>query len=259
MNINNFHSVSEYPDIKVPVEQVKRLNERYNFAKKFSNNKNVLEIGCGSGQGSKLINSVAKKYTGIDVDEKLLEIAKLNNPNLEFLKKDFQDKDLTFNFEEKFDVIIVFEMIYYIDDLESFFLNISKVLNKNGKILMCSANKDLLGFTPGKYTKKYFNNLDIKNFIEKFNLKVSQGFGGTKVKKNLKFYFMSIIKLIATNLNLIPSNMKNKGLLKKIYYGGIFINMPKHVLDIEDVNIDEIKITKNTDYKVIFSVLTLKE
>ena len=86
MNINNFHSVSEYPDIKVPVEQVKRLNERYNFAKKFSKNKNVLEIGCGSGQGSKLINSVAKKYTGIDVDEKLLEIAKLNNPNLEFLK-----------------------------------------------------------------------------------------------------------------------------------------------------------------------------
>ena len=70
---------------------------------------------------------------------------------------------------------------------------------------------------------------------------------------------MSIIKLIATKLNLIPSNMKNKGLLKKIYYGGIFINMPKHVLDIEDVNIDEIKITKNTDYKVIFSVLTLKE
>jgi ubiquinone/menaquinone biosynthesis C-methylase UbiE len=80
----------------------------------------VLEVGCGSGLiYERLVPHLISntKYTGIDVAEKMLAVARRNFPNGRFLsgdgyKLDFEDKS--------FDVVLSFEVLGHIPNIDRF-------------------------------------------------------------------------------------------------------------------------------------------
>ena len=75
------------------------------------NNGEVLDIGCGTGKPIlEYLQSKKLKVTGIDASFKMLDIAKANFPETDFILKDMR----LLNLERKFDAIIAWNSFFHL-------------------------------------------------------------------------------------------------------------------------------------------------
>jgi SAM-dependent methyltransferase len=94
----------------------------------------VLELGCGTGD---LLNKVKPCFgVGIDISEEMLKIAEKKYPQYKFIKADAED----FELDEKFDYIILSDLIGFLWDVQKALKNLRKVCGKNTKIIITSYN-----------------------------------------------------------------------------------------------------------------------
>lgn len=127
-----------YPDRKdgnmMPFHEIEIHKKRYEWAKDYCEGKSVLDAGCGSGYGSKILSAVAKKVVGVDSCEEAIEYAKgrYQNPNIEFVHEDI----MCIGNDEKFDVITCFEFIEHVNDPKGFIDMANGLLNEGGLILL---------------------------------------------------------------------------------------------------------------------------
>lgn len=95
----------------------------------------VLDIGCGNGRFCEIIQEAGADYTGIDISEKLIEIAKKKFPKGMFIVGDA----LNIPFPEKsFDKVYAIALLHHIPskDFRLKVLNEAKrVLKKNGLLI----------------------------------------------------------------------------------------------------------------------------
>jgi cyclopropane fatty-acyl-phospholipid synthase-like methyltransferase len=96
--------------------------------KNYSNEKKILEIGCGTGFLSEVF-TLKSDYTGIDTDNDRIKFCKLKYPQHNFYTN-FQD--LKF----KYDFIVLSAIIHHLSDkqLSDLFNNIKKYSTKKAKI-----------------------------------------------------------------------------------------------------------------------------
>jgi len=90
----------------------------------------ILEVGCGTGLVyEKLVTSlpVTSKYIGVDSSMKMLEIAKQNFPQGQFLYGD--GYELVFR-DQGFDVVLCFEVLGHIPEIKSFVSELLRVAKK---------------------------------------------------------------------------------------------------------------------------------
>ncbi len=94
---------------------------------------NVLDAGCGTGIFGELLNASSFRYTGIDIAEKAINLAQNKLPNMRdrFLNVRFEE----YRPEEKFDVIIANEMVYYMET-ELFLQQCNRMLAENGHLVI---------------------------------------------------------------------------------------------------------------------------
>jgi len=88
--MEDYTIVTEVSHQKVTGEQIQRMYTRYRFASDFCQNKDVLEVACGSGQGLGFLALKAKRVVGIDINQKLLTLAEKHyqkNSKIEFSKR----------------------------------------------------------------------------------------------------------------------------------------------------------------------------
>jgi len=98
-------------------------------------NKDVLEIGCGSGYGAYLLNQLQpKSYIGLDVMEEQVELARKNYSQFQFLIQDAED--LSQFVDESKDVIIIFGVLHHIPNLRKAIDEIARVLKPNGQLFL---------------------------------------------------------------------------------------------------------------------------
>jgi len=94
----------------------------------------VLDIGCGNGRLSQLIS--AENYIGIDISDKLIEIAKKKYPDKRFVLSE----PLKFPFEnQSFDIAICLAVLHHIPSKQSraeFLKEIKRILKPNGKLIL---------------------------------------------------------------------------------------------------------------------------
>jgi ubiquinone/menaquinone biosynthesis C-methylase UbiE len=221
MSLNkNYTDVTEQPGQKATQEQLSMMITRYDLAAKNSGKKNVLEIACGSGTGIDYIAKKANKVVGGDIDSKLVEIAKKNyagNSNVEVIELDA----LNLPFEDNtFDIVLLFEAIYYLPDVEQFLEETKRVLDKNGKIIIATVNCEWHGFNPSPFSTKYWSVKELSLLMTTHNLtpSVSVGFLDKPSGSNS---LTSMIRKVAVKLRLIPTTMEGKERLKRIFYGSL--------------------------------------
>jgi len=94
----------------------------------------VLEVGCGTGE---LLNEInAKTKVGIDFSELMIEQAKKQFPNLDLRVMAAEEIQL----EQKFDLIILSNLIGYLDDIQLVFEKLHSVCHSNTKIIVTYYN-----------------------------------------------------------------------------------------------------------------------
>lgn len=95
--------------------------------------KRVLDLGCGYGEHCREYKKRGAEYVlGVDLSAKMLEVAKSENPDLDFVQGDISD--LSF-IEEKFDLVCSSLTFHYVEDFEKLMRQISGLLNKGGTLI----------------------------------------------------------------------------------------------------------------------------
>lgn len=98
-------------------------------------NKDILEIGCGSGYGAYLLNQLnPKSYVGLDVMEEQVELARRNYPQFNFLIQGAEDLSQFAN--ESKDALIIFGVLHHIPDWRKTIDEIARVLKSGGSLFL---------------------------------------------------------------------------------------------------------------------------
>jgi ubiquinone/menaquinone biosynthesis C-methylase UbiE len=92
--------------------------------------KNVLEIGCGTGDLLAGLKPVCG--LGIDISEAMIKVAsnKYNDPALEFRTDNIEDID------EKFDFVVMSDLVGYLNDVQELFGKLHKITLSRSRIVV---------------------------------------------------------------------------------------------------------------------------
>lgn len=124
---------------------------RYMFTYNFVQNKEVLDVGCGCGYGTKYIaDSNAKKVTGLDIEKDAIDYAKIHyeKENLEYIVSDCNKVPFLNN---NFDVIVAYELIEHLRAPEIFLDEMFRLLKDDGTFLVSTPNKATYSPNTGIY------------------------------------------------------------------------------------------------------------
>jgi SAM-dependent methyltransferase len=222
-NIPKYSSVTELGGDDVSTEQVQRIHHRYSWACTVSSGKDVVELACGSGQGLGMLLKVAKTVSGSDIDQEILDRSKCIFDNK--VKLECCPAEATPYANSSFDVVILFEAIYYIKNLDSLFAEFDRILKPGGVVLIATANKDLPGFNPSPFSYRYFNGPELVRLFQKYGFD-AKTFGYMAADSpGLVRFCVNILKQVAVKLDLIPKTMAGKKLLKRVFFGQL-VEMP---------------------------------
>lgn len=92
--------------------------------------KAVLDLGCGYGENCAEFKRLgASRVVGIDISEKMLEVAKRENKKIEFIRADMSDISCV---DGRFDVVFSSLAVHYINDFNSFVAGVGSALIDDG-------------------------------------------------------------------------------------------------------------------------------
>ena len=116
--------------------------------------KTILDLGCGFGEHCKrFVESGAKKVIGIDISEKMLEIARQENADSKITYINMPMENIS-KLNEKFDIVISSLAFHYVEDFTGVVKNIFDMLNENGVFLFSQENPLCTCFSGGnRWTK----------------------------------------------------------------------------------------------------------
>lgn len=207
----SYVAVTERPGQPASRSQLEMLEARYTWAAEQARGKDVLEAACGAGMGLPLLADAAISVQAGDVDGKNLRTAEAvcawhSNITL----RQFRAEELPFP-DESFDLVLLFEAIYYIPDAGRFFEESRRVLRPGGTLLIVTVNPEWTGFNPSPLKTRYWSVGDLLNALHArgFAARVQGAFPAAS----------GVIRRAAVALKLIPRTMRNKALLKRIFCG----------------------------------------
>ena len=106
---------------------------------KWSNSKNVLDIGCGEGSLTLAASEFVQQISAFDLSKNAIEYAKNDRSrgNIDYFQKDATD---FVHSDKDYDLILCTEILYYLDNEERITLiqEIRKSLSSNGYFLLSS-------------------------------------------------------------------------------------------------------------------------
>jgi malonyl-CoA O-methyltransferase len=113
-------------------------HDEFHFPKIWSHvkNKNILEIGCGTGRHTQKLLAQENQVTGLDLSSGMLEIAqkRLADKNVKFIESDF----MTYGgfLPNSFDAAITSLVLEHIKDIAGLFQKVATVLKPAGEFFI---------------------------------------------------------------------------------------------------------------------------
>nr|WP_321407510.1 bifunctional class I SAM-dependent methyltransferase/glycosyltransferase family 2 protein [uncultured Carboxylicivirga sp.] len=175
----------------------------------------VLEVGCGSGELLAAING--KEKVGIDFCEPILDQAKEQFPDIRFELMEAEN----INLDQKFDVIILSNLIGVLDDIEHVFNQLKNVCHEKTRIIVTYYNRfwepiirlaEFLGLKKHTPEQNWLSNGDIVNLLYLSDFDA--------YKNNRSMFLPYRIPLLSTFFNRILSRLpllQNLGLNQFVF------------------------------------------
>jgi ubiquinone/menaquinone biosynthesis C-methylase UbiE len=162
----------------------------------------VLEIGCGTGD---LVASVKPSYgLGIDISPEMIKLARRKYPQLDFQVGNAED----LNIEEKFDYVILSDVIGYLDDIQQAFSQLKKVTTPRTRVMITYYNYlwepvlrlgELLGLKMKQPLQNWLPLSEIQNILYLADFEV--------IKKGYRFLFPKYIPFFSTMMNKVIAKL----------------------------------------------------
>ena len=94
----------------------------------------VLELGCGTGN---LLAQLNPSYgVGVDISGRMIDVARDNHPDLNFVVGDTEDEGFVVGLEGPFEYIILSDTIGYLDDIEKVLRVLRKISTPNTRLVV---------------------------------------------------------------------------------------------------------------------------
>lgn len=149
--------------------------KRYLFAAERTQGRRVLDLGCGTGYGAKLLARQAAQVVAADVDDFPLRYGEQTYPDEKIQRvriapiSDVQGLP----FEDKsFDAVVSFEVIEHVpvEQMEAFFAEIARVLKPDGVVILSTPNKHVYINYPDPYHVSLMTLEEFRKLLEsRFN------------------------------------------------------------------------------------------
>lgn len=164
-----------YNSIAFKYEHLKSRNKYYHeqilklYKFLIPKNQKVVEIGCATGDLLSSLN--ASKGVGIDVSEKMIYIARKKYPNFRFVNGYAENISV----KEKFDYVILSDLVGILDDIQQAFLELHKITNEDSRIIISYHNYfwepfltfvSKIGLKTPQPSQNWVSDEDIENFLE---------------------------------------------------------------------------------------------
>ncbi|MBO6719046.1 MAG: class I SAM-dependent methyltransferase [Rhizobiaceae bacterium] len=213
----DFEAVTELAGEEISAEQLFRVCNRYYWAAEYCRGKDVFEVACGTGPGLGYLAGIAKSVVAGDISQPIVNRAKAHyGERLDILCIDATDTGLP---AASFDVILIFEALYYIPDPAKFAAECRRLLRPGGVVLVSNANKDLFDFNPSPFSHAYHGVVELGALFAGHGFE-TEFFGSTPVSTaSLRQRILRPIKAAVVRFNLMPRTMAGKKLLKRLVFG----------------------------------------
>ncbi|WP_022851622.1 class I SAM-dependent methyltransferase [Limisalsivibrio acetivorans] len=215
---DNFNEITEVPGLQASVEQLQRLYQRYRFAVENTEGP-VLEAACGSGIGLGYLAEKLGRADGCDIDKENLRIASELHRDNESVEVFEFDACRLREIDKEYGLIILYEAVYYLDDIESFIYGAMEKLKKGGWLIICSVNPEWKDFHPSPYARRYYTAAELAAFAGKYFSTVETYGAFPSAPAGAKDRAFSVLKRGATKMNLIPGSLRLRTYLKRIFMG----------------------------------------
>ena len=215
----DYSSVTEVPGVAIHQQQLSALYTRYHFAREYSEGNDVLEVACGAGMGLGYLAQVANRVVGGDIDEKCLRFAEetyAGNDKVQIRKLDAQN--LPFD-DDSFDLVLMYEAIYYLPEPEKFFSEARRVLRPSGVLIVVSVNPEWAGFNPSPFSIRYLSPMELADAMRAAGFEPEIKVAFFDDPDTLMRKIVGLARKIAGALHLIPKTMRGKEFLKRLFYG----------------------------------------
>lgn len=228
MVAERFVTVTELPGSGATPEQLAMLYTRYRLAAEVSRQKDVLEVACGPGIGLGYLARHARKVVGGDYDLELLRLARAHyRDRMPLLQLDAHALPFP---AQSFDVVILFEALYYLVDPERFTAEVRRVLRPHGTIVVSTVNVEWPGFNPSPFSRRYFSAAALEALLASHGFYTDLYGGFPATPQTYRQLVLGRVRRLAVHLRLIPPTMKGKELLKRIVYGRL-MPLPRELQD----------------------------
>jgi ubiquinone/menaquinone biosynthesis C-methylase UbiE len=155
MAMPDFTPVTELPGSLLNAQQRARMVQRYALAAQLAKGQRVLEVACGAGIGLGIVQQSATQLVGCDLTYRVLAVAQGHyGARLPLAGADAQSLPFA---AASFDLLLSFEAVYYLPDLDAFLNEARRVLAATGKLLIGTSNPDWPHFVPGALSVYYPN------------------------------------------------------------------------------------------------------
>lgn len=213
----DFSGVTEMSGTRATREQLSMIQTRYAEAARIAENRRVLEVACGAGRGLGLIARRARTTVGGDYTFLLVQRAKrYYGTRVPVLQLDAQA--LPFR-HGSFDVVVLFEAIYYLPDAERFVSECRRVLSPGGHVLLCSANREWAEFTSSAYAKRFYSAAELVELLARHGFEAHAMAAFPTAPHGLRSALVSMVRRAAVACHLVPATLVGRERLKRVFYG----------------------------------------
>lgn len=252
--IRDYTAVTETPGDRITQEAFQMMYTRYAFAASLCSGKHVLEVACGAGQGLGYLAKAARRVVGGDYTEGLLRRARDHyGGRIPLMRLDAH----TLPFRARsFDVVILYEALYYLPRPQRFFEESRRILCDGGALLISTPNPEWPGFHQSPYSVRYFTAQELAELLNDRGFSVELFAAFPAPRDSARDRVVLSIKRMAVLFHLIPKTMRGKEVLKRLFLGPL-AEVPPEVTDGMVDRSPLVPIAENSvvrDYKVLYAI-----